>query len=369
MKRSILLLIPLVLGLVSCGNNPSPSSSEGEIIPNQETVDKLKDLLKKQDLSPFYTKSLKGAYTQSYDVLDISYNDEGEKISNYLNYGGNGMFGYYYDLSTDEYNSIVDEKGNIDAFDAIAVGKGSYGITELSRTTSFTREGSFEAKVNSLDFSQQIIIKTIDDDFWVDNTLDITDDGVFHYEDRQRLNATINKELLFGSVSTRTFRDIFSKVDLFDTPGNVEHLDGLYFSICHDLVSKSDKEISDFILDKQISISEQENIKLNFVFNTDDIEEEEMDYIFPGAVKGTLNFDKTTYQLLDFNYEMLYKVETYDEETQNVKFINIKFTCEGESTRKLPYDALKPIDPTVYDDVAEFLKDVSEQVIPPNISL
>ena len=366
MKRSILLLIPLVVGLASCGGKPSKS----EDVPNQETVNKVKEILSKQDLSEFYSKCLKGMYTQDYDVLDISENDEGEKVSNYFNYGGYGFFGYYYDLTKDEYNSLLDEKGNIETFDAIATGTGSYGITQLSRTMSFSREGSWESKVNNLDIVQSLTLKTTEQDVWVYNSLDVTDHGSFDGNATQRFNSSIDKELLFGSVSTRTFRELFSKVDLFNTPGNIEHLDKLYFSICRELVSESDKEISDFISTNQVSIeTKEDSVELNFVFDNGNIEEEEENYIFPGAISGTLNFNKDTYKFSDFNYEMKYKVETYDEETNNTKFVNIRFTCSGESTHELPEDSWEPIDPTVYDDVSEFLKDVNEQVVPPNISL
>ena len=386
MKKSILLLIPLMLGLTSCGGQPVDTSSQvptdtsssepsvepgpdPEIIPNQEDVDKIKELLSKQDLSKFYTKSLKGIYSQEYDVLEIS-NEEEVKTSNYLNYGGYGIFGFYYDLTSEQYDSIVDEKGDIDTFDAIATGTGSYGLLNVTRTMSFSREGSWESEINNLDIYQSSTLKTTEQDVWVDNTLNVSDTGIFHYESNQYLSASINKELLFSSVSTRTFRDIFSKVNLFDTPGNIEHLDKLYFSICHELVSKNDKGISDFLLENQISIEEKEdNIELNFVFNTEDVEEEEADYIFPGAIKGTLFFDKVSYQFSDFNYEMQYRAETYDEGSGDTKLINIKFTCEGVSTRELPEDPWEPTDPVIYDDVAEFLKDVNEQVVPPEIIL
>ena len=361
MKRSALLLIPLMVGLVSCDNSSG--------ISNQETVDKIKELLSKQDLSEFHSKTLKGTYTQDYDVLEISENDEGEKVSNYFNYLGYGMLGYYYNLTNDEYNSIVDEKGNIETFDAIATGTGSYDILQISRTMSFSREGSWESKINNLDFFQSLTLKTTEQDVWVYNSLDVTDHGSFDGDSTQRFNSSINKELLLGSVSIRTFREIFSKVDLFNTPGNVEHLDKLYFSICRELVSKNDKEISDFVSANQVSVKEEDNIEVNFVFSNEDIDEEEADYIFPGAIKGTLKFDKGTYQFLNFNYEMLYKMETYDEETGNIKFINTKFTCSGESTHDLPDDSWEPTNPKVYDDVAEFLNDVREEVVPPNIYL
>ena len=369
MKRRFLLLIPLMVGLASCGHSS---------ISNQETVNKVKEILSKQDLSEFYSKTLQGTYTQEYDVLDInndydfeSFNDDEEpKTSSYFNYGGYGMFGYYYELSEDQYNSIVDEKGNVDTFDAIATGTGSYGISQSSRTMSFNREGSSEATIYNLDISQTLILKTTKQDVWVYNSLDVTDTGIFNGDLTQRFNSSIDKELLFSSISTRVFRELFSKVDLFDTTGNIEHLDKLYISICRELVAKSDKEISDFLLENQVSIQEEEeNIKLSFVFSTEDIEEEEADYIFPGAIKGTLSFNKETYQMSDFDYGMTYRMETYDEETGSVKLVNTKFTCAGLSYRGLPDDPWEPINPTVYEDVGEYIKDVNEQVVPPKINL
>ena len=370
MKRSILLLIPLMLGFIACGGSSRVS--------NKETVVKMKELLNKQDLSEFYSKTLKGVYSQEYDVLDINYDNfdisdtdyqENEKVSSYFNYSGTGLFGYYYDLSSDEYDSIVDAKGNISTFDAISKGEGYFGFTQVIRTMSFSRENSSEAKINNLDISQSLNLKTTEQDVWLDNTLFVSDDGIFQYETRQELSSSIDKQLLFGSISTRTFREIFSKVDLFDTLGSVEHLDKLYISMCRELTSKSDKEISDFILDNQIFIKEEEDIEVNFVYANEDLEEEEADYIFPGAIKGTLTFDKETYQFTNFSYEMAYQIETYDENTGSVKLININFACSGESSRELPHDLWEPTDPTVYEDVAEYLKDVNEQVIPPNIQL
>lgn len=356
MRKNILLLLPLVFMLGSCG------------IDNQETVNELKDILIKQDLSEFKTKSFKGTYLQEYDVLDITYDEEEkEKTSYYFNYGGYGIFGYYYDLNDEQYNEIADEKGNVDPFDAIATGTGSYGIVHLSRSTSFNRTGSLEAEINSLDVVQNVTLKTTDENVWVDNSLDITNEGVFHYESMQRLSAEIDKELLFSSVSKRTFHDIFSKVDLYDAPGNIEHLDNLYYSICAELLTKSNKEISDFIIENQISIVQNENIEVNFVFSNENLDEEEFDYIFPGEISGTLTFDKDTYEFLGFNYDMLYNLETFDEETGDSKFVNTRFNCYGEATRTLPEDPWEPKDPKVYDDVSEFLKDVNEQVVPPTL--
>lgn len=368
MKRSILLLIPLMLCITSCNGQSKISSSEAETIPNQEVVDKLKTILSKQDLSPFHSKYLQGTYSQEYDVLDLDY-DEDEKVSNYFNYFGGGVFGIYHDLTTEEYDSIVDENGNIDVFDAIAKGKGYYGYLQLTRTTSFTRKGSYESEIHNLNLLQLMNLKSSDTDVWLSNSLNVSEEGAFNAEHTQYFNSSISKELLFGSLSTRSFREIISKVNLFDAPGNMEHLDKLYYSICRELVSKSDKEISDFILANQISIKEEDNIEVSFVYANEDVEEEELDYIFPGTIKGTLLFDKNTYEYTHFNYEIPYKVETYNEDSGSIKLINTSFSCEGTSVRGLPHDTWEPTDPTVYEDVAEYLKDLDEQVVPPTIYL
>lgn len=393
MKRSTLLLIPLVLGLASCGGKSAPavssseiissstsevtssssteefSSSESTDIPERETVEKVKELLSRQDLSEFYTKAIIGSYIQEYDVFEVNY-DEDSKVSSYFNYDGRGMFGFYYDLKEDQYGSIVDEKGNIEIFDAIAKGLGYYGLLQVIRTMSFNRVDGAKADINNLDIFQQMTLKTTDDEVWVGNTLYASNDGVFHYDTRQELQASINKELLFSSISTRTFRETFSKVDLFNTPANMEHLDRLYYSICRDLVTENDEEISNFVVENQISIEEDEdNIKVNFVFLNEDIDEEEADFIFPGEIKGTLFYDKETYEFTNFSYEMVYKIETFNEETGSIRVINTKFTCSGDSSRVWPHEAWQPTDPIVYDDVADFLEDVNEQVVPPNINL
>ena len=52
MKRTTFLLIPLIIGLVSCNNNgSSPETQDTSIIPNITEVNELKTLLDKQDLS------------------------------------------------------------------------------------------------------------------------------------------------------------------------------------------------------------------------------------------------------------------------------------------------------------------------------
>ena len=46
----------------------------------------------------------------------------------------------------------------------------------------------------------------------------------------------------------RSFGEIFSAVNLFDVPGNVENLARFYYSLCHELTTKSGQVIPPNIL-------------------------------------------------------------------------------------------------------------------------
>lgn len=391
MKKHAFLLISLVLSLAACNGQSSStsaattsssnlssepiitSSSEEEVIPNQKVVDRLKELLKKQDLTPFYSKSLGTIYTHEFNVLEIE-EEDGDKITNYFIYAGLGFFDYYYDLSKEAYDSLVDEKGDVNTFDALSKGTGGYRLSQEGRSNTLKRSNWDDAETNNLTIFQLLTIKMTEQDALIFNALGIPDEGSYEFGQSQYLSASINKELLFGSISTRSFRDIFSQVDLFNAPGNVEHIDKLYYSNCYDLLTKSDKEISDFIIINQISIEEpedleEEDIKLSFTYANEDLDDEEKEYIFPGEIKGTLTFNPETLVFSGFTYEMTNTVETQDVENGYVRFANSRFTCRGISRREPFGEVDDPEDPTVYEDVPEFLKDLNEQVIPPNIQI
>ena len=359
MKKIVFLLVPLVIGLVSCQKS----------IPNQEAVNELKALLNKQDLSDFTSKGFACMFTQEYDVLDVYKDDEeGERSSSYFNYVGLGFLDSYYVLNKEQYSQIIDAKGEINTFDAIAIGEGGYRITQTVDTSSFYRDGGTAAVIKNLDISQQVTLKATDKDLIVYNVLDVSDKQYFDESTHQNFNGSINKELLFDSVSPRAFNDIFSSINLFDSPGNVEYLDKLYFSICRDLKTKNDKEISEFISNNQISLKEvEDHLELNFVYEQSDIEEDYLDIIFPGAIKGTLTYDKVTGSFDEFSYEIKYVDEKYDKESGSLKTTNMIFTCSGKTTRGPMGDMWTPDDPTIYDNVVDFLEDVREEVVPPNI--
>ena len=364
MLKKILLLFlsfPLIFSFASCKNSSSNI--------NHKKVSELKDLLAKQDLFDFTKKSIGTMYTQKYDVLDV-YNDEDveESNSSYFNYISLGFLDSYYEITDEQFDEIKDENGNINTFDAISIGKGGYRITQSAKTSSFSRDNGESSIIKSLDISQQMTLKVTEDDVIVYNILDVTDNQVFDYASRQNFNGTINKELLFDSVSTRSFREIFSQVNLFDTPGNIEYIDKLYYSICKDLKNKNDKEINKFINDNQISIEEVENkIELNFVYEERNIDDIYLDNIFPGTIKGSLFYDKETGSFDEFNYEIKYVQEVYDEQSGSLKTANMIFTCSGKSARNPQGDMWTPDNPTIYDDVVNFLENVTNEVIPPSL--
>ena len=359
---SFLLSLFLVFGLASCMKS-SPS------IVNQEKVDQLKELLNKQDLSEFTSKGFACMFTQEYNVLD-AFNDidEEDKNTSFFNYISLGFLDSYYVITKDQYDEIVDDNGDINTFDAIAIGEGGYRITQQAKTASFSRDGGGSSSIINLDINQQMTLKTTEEDVIVYNILDVTDNQVFDYASRQKFAGSINKELLFSSVSTRAFREIFSKVNLFDSPGNVEYLDKLFFTICKNLKTKSDMEISNFIIENKISIEEvDDKLELSFVFQDTGVDDIYTDIIFPGTIKGTLTYDKATGLFEEFNYEIKYIEEKYDEESGSLKTANMIFTCQGKSTHGPIGSMWVPDDLTVFDNVIDYLEKVSEEVIPPSL--
>lgn len=375
MKKA-LIWIPLLFGLASCGGNSSYSgnaSSRADAsssISNLEAVQQLKELLNKQDLSPFISKGLATMFTQEYDVLDVSKDpDEDTRSSHYFSYVGLGFLDSYYELTDEQYKAVADEKGEVNTSDAIASGVGGYRITQSAKSALFYRDGGNASTVQNLDISQQMTLKATEEDVLVYNVLNVTDTQAFDGDLSQNLNASIDKKLLFGSVSTRSFRETFASVNLFDSPGNVEHLDRLYFSICKDLRTKTDEEIGLFIEENQIVLEEAENsIELHFVYpNADTTDDAITDNVFPGAIVGTLLYDKATGSFEEFRYEIKYINEAYDEETGSLRTANMVFSCQGKSTRGAMGDMYVPANPTRYEDVVTFLEDVREQVVPPSI--
>ena len=242
MKKYMFLLVPLILTLSGCKKN-TPTPEPTPIIPNQEAVDAFKALLNEQDLSEFHQKWFASQYTNEYSILDIENSEDG-KITNFFNYTGLGWLDFYYTLSEDDYSSLMGSYGDINIFDAMSIGEGGYRIIQTSDAASYIKEPAEESENRNLSVNQSMTLKTTDSDVLVDNTLFTTDTDAFIYEDRQEFSGKIDKELLFSTVSTRSFREIFSTVNLFGAPEDIEYIDSLYYSTCLNLKDKSDKEIT-----------------------------------------------------------------------------------------------------------------------------
>ena len=358
MKKSILLLMPLFLALSGCNKASS--------IPNKKEVDAFKALLNEQDLSEFHQKWFASQFTNEYSILDIEEADEDEyKITNFFNYTGIGWLNSYYILSDDNYDSLMDDYGEINIFDAMSKGVGGYRIIQSSDAASYVKEPAEDPVTRTLSVLQSTTLKTTESDVFVNNTLFAADTSSFNYEERQEFNGKIGKDLLFSTVSTRSFREIFSSVNLFGAPEEIEHLDSLYYSTCRDLKNRSDKEISDFIIDKKIEMSEEENyLDVKFSFDGEQLEDNES---MPGVINGILHFDKETHSFAQFEYEIEFVNESVNEETNEIIFATMRFTCAGVSSHEQLGSLDTKDDPTVYDDVTTFLEDVIEQVVPPTL--
>ena len=374
MKKNLFafLLLPALLTLASCNksgksqDDPKDDPQDDPIV-NQEEVDELKALLNKQDLSEFYGKAMGTMFQQEYEVLDVD-RSEDEIVTSNFTYTGVGFLDMYYDITKDTYDALMAESGNVNTFDALASGIGGYRIKQLVNTSLDNQVGEDEKEERELGFNQEMTVKSLDNDILVYNSLLINDSNNPGSSQSQSLNSSINKELLFNSISVRSFRDIFSQVDLFDSPGNVEYIDRLYFATCRELKNSTDKEISNFIIDNQIVIEEKEEIiELSFVFPNEDLDEEYQEYIFPGEIEGKLQYDKETGAFNEFEYNINYSIDAVDEETGSEKHATMKFNCAGKSAREPLGDLWTPDDPTIYDDVIQFLEDVENEVVPPSV--
>ena len=113
--------------------------------------------------------------------------------------------------------------------------------------------------------------------------------------------------------------------------------------------------------------NKRKNIELSFVFPNEDLDEEYQEYIFPGEIEGKLKYDKETGAFNEFEYNINSSIDAVDEETGSEKHATMKFNCAGKSAREPLGDLWTPDDPTIYDDVIQFLEDVENEVVPPSI--
>ncbi len=381
---SKLLLMTCLLVLVSCSSKKEEPDKEPEeidnqseviddqteVIDNQANVDELKALLNKQDLSPFYERTFASMYKQDYVTYINSYEDDEERSIDFYRYLGTGGYGFFYSVSEDVYNEII-EKDNVNPFDFITRGSGNYSLIQSAKVNAFTSEmvdGMEKRTTRDINFSQRLDSQFDDNDYQLYNSLELTDNtGVIPNQSKE-FNGKVNKEELLEVVSTSWLTNTIQKVCAYDGQKNTELIDDLYYEVCKSLVNKTDKEISDFIKNNNIVISDGEEYKeLAFELNDENIKQILVDNdIFPGTFKGTLYYDKVSGSYEKYSYEINLVNNGFNEEGGYVTSSTLSFFAEGYSYHSahgsIPY--IKP-NPVVYTDAYDFVNDVVDNIIPP----
>ena len=365
MKKAFFLpLVLLALALPSCGNTPG----------NMEEVNKLKNLLSKQDLSPAYDKMFVSQFAQNYEAYASNNGLDEEAETHFYTYRGAGWFGCLYEVSEEafaEANALESQ----DFFDYLARGKGDYGMMQTGNLVSYQYEADKDKdniSLKSMQFAQNLDARFTESDVQVYNCLYYKDsvEGGFDGDAYQLFNGIIDKETLFEGITVRAFSDIFARTNLFDGQRSCETLDRIYFATLKELSSKSDAELSDFITKNAIRIEEEgDNALVHFKVGDENLRAtlEEND-IFPGTFEGTLTYEKESGKFSAFDYQIAYAANESDASQGNVNTVSMEFKASGYSWNQ-KYDKELDINPnpTVYEDAEEFLDDVVEQVIPPSI--
>ena len=358
-KFLVLFTLPLLTTLFACnGQNPSE-----DVIDNLAAVEKFKALLDKQDLSPFYDKTFNVVFRQNYSQFSTGFGEEEGVYKDFYSYQGSGIAGFGYSIDKDIYDEIT-SSGYYNTCDLMSQGKGHYELVQAATIHSYVFDNSEEdltytEERNHLTLSQQMMADFTLDDFQVANTMNFSSSEDSSMNVSQHFNGKIDKELLFENISTESLTKILGSVNLYDGPGTCEYLDGFYYSICQDLTSKSDKEISNFIKVNQIAMNEttknvfgtdMDVIELSFVVGDDSIKETLGDHnIIPGTFSGTLDYDKETGEFVQYTYAIKFVEELIDEEAEDIHSASILFEANGYSNRDpYPEDGYIKPDPVIY---------------------
>lgn len=376
---SMLFLLTCFFTLASCNKSGSENSGNGEIdnsgseeIDNQKEVDEFKALLNKQDVSPFYERMFTSLFRQDYTSYTNSYEDEEERCIDFFRYLGTGGYGFFYNVNQDEYEEIM-ENEIVNPFDFITQGFGNYSLIQSANVNAFSSEivdGLEKKATRDLSFSQRLDSQFDDTDYQLYNTFEINDKSGDIPSKSTKFNGKVNKESLLEVVSTSWLTDTIQKICPFDGHKNTEFIDNLYYEICRSLLNKNDNEISAFIKNNNIVISDgEEYTELTFEVNDDDIRQIMIDNdIFPGTFKGTLYYAKETGSYERYLYEINYVTNEFDEEDGRISSTILKFEATGTSfhhtSERIPYI---PEDPVVYTDAYEFVNDIVDNIIPPDV--
>ena len=373
-----LFLLTSLFVLASCKNSGSKENENSngendnqiEEIDNQEEVDEFKALLSKQDLSPFYEKQFSAMFKQDYASYTNYYGDEEEKSIDFYRYSGSGAYGYFYSVTQDEYEEII-IKENVNPFDFITIGQGNYSLIQFADVNSFSSEmvdDLEETSTRDFKYYQRLDSQFDDTNYQLYNTFTMNENNSGTPTIDTKFNGIVNKDSLLEVVSTSWLTDTIQRVCAFDGHKNTEFLDGLYYDVCRGLLNKSDEEISVFLKNNNIVISDgEEYTELSFELNDEEILEIMIDNdIFPGSFNGTLYYDKETGSFEKYFYEIKYINTKTDEEEACISSTTLIFTATGYSYHET-YDEVPYIDPNVeeYTDAYEFVSDMLENIIPP----
>ena len=364
MKKALLFpLLFIALSLPSRGNAPA----------NMDEVNRLKDLLSKQDLSPIYDKMFVSQFTQDYETYSFLNGGEEEAESRFYTYHGAGWFGCLYQVSEDAYRE-AEALESPNFFDYLARGKGSYGMIQQGSLVSYLHEAEGEnvtASLQNMEFVQDVEARFTEESVQVVNSLGTKPtigEGGYNVDDIQSFNGLIDKETLFDAITVRAFSDIFARTNLFDGQRSCETLDRIYFDTVRELASKTDAELSEFVAKNDIRIEEEEDdVLLHFAVGDENLRAilDEND-IIPGVFEGTLTYDKESGKFSSYEYGISYLSNESDGDNGSVHATSMEFKASGYSwNQKYDKDLYIDPNPTVYDDAEAFLDDVVREVIPP----
>ena len=369
-KLLVLFIVPVMLTLASCGKKENKSSSDHSSSDEEQiAVSEFKDLLSKQDVSPFHEKSFASIFEQDYSVTSTSLSD-GKEIG-HIKYKGIGMYGFFYSVSENDYKEIM-SKDDANPFDFITRSNMSeYELLQQATFDSFQSqtEDEIESKT-SLKYNQHLQGLSKDNTFQLFNEFSLSDLLDESKNETRKFNTILEKELLLDSISTASLSDLFQRITIFDGQRNSEFLDTLYYATVQDLMNKSDLELSNFIQNNHIEINKgEEYIEVSFKIEDENIQEtlSEND-VFPGIISGTLYYDKEDGSFQNHEYEISYVENRVSEDNSSAYSASMTFKVDKSSFSYHSTFGREPYitpDPIVYTDGNEFVKDMIKEIIPP----
>ncbi len=378
MKKAFLPLLILPL-LLSCGgqssgtpasspSSGSEASSSESTIPNLEEVDELRVLLVKQDLSPFAERVFSTLFQQDFHMLTHDLDDEYKMYTNYYSYRGVGTWGCQYKVDQQTYDNIV-ASDDYSLFDFMIAGNGYYEIYQTGTSISYTydSDNGINDELQKYELYQQLTAFFTDDDFRLYNKMSYTEALQEDVWSSQYINGRISRDLLFDATSPQALERILLSTNLYGLQDDSLFLDNLYYDVCRDLLTKNDKEISEFITTNHVSVDEgEEYTEVTFLLEDEELLSiiEEQD-IIPGPIQGRLYYDKQTGEFIRFEYDIVVTENQADPKTGATKSVSMRITAYGFSGHKIqegdPDD--KP-GCVVYEDGNQFVSEMAQQVIP-----